>query len=408
MNNVEDRWNFSILLFAGLCCALIATADGIAQGQPLRPDRYLTPIERMGMIESTDRGATWNFKGHADFHAPALNPVDPSVLFDNGMLVFYFYDLMTFGADSGVVYRSVATNDAGLDFSLPSKAFQMPGFLTDPAVVKTQNGKYRMYVQGQNAIVSAGSDDGVTFTLDPGERTRIGGVPGAIVLPDGRVRLYVSDPQGITSLISSDGLSFTPEPGVRIPGGGAPSPIQCTDSMYRMAYAVAGNPTPWQDQTYFAESPDAFSWTIRQTPLVKGSVPTLVELPNGRLRIYYVDFQSTSSVTQVPGIPAEYCLEQNYPNPFNPKTGIRYQVPGVSDVKITVYDILGREIAVLLNERKAPGSYEVTFEGSNIASGVYFYRLFASPLARQDLVTSDGRDGQPDHFVDTKKLLLVK
>ncbi len=68
-------------------------------------------------------------------------------------------------------------------------------------------------------------------------------------------------------------------------------------------------------------------------------------------------------------------LGQNYPNPFNPKTGIRYQVSGVSDVKLVVYDMLGREVAVLVNERKADGSYEAAFDGNGLASGVYLYRL---------------------------------
>ena len=97
-------------------------------------------------------------------------------------------------------------------------------------------------------------------------------------------------------------------------------------------------------------------------------------------------------------IPATYALLQNYPNPFNPTTGIRFQVPalsevegsGVSEVKITVYDILGREVAVLVNERKAPGSYEATFDGSRLASGVYYYRLTAGS------------------FMQVKKMLLVK
>jgi hypothetical protein len=79
--------------------------------------------------------------------------------------------------------------------------------------------------------------------------------------------------------------------------------------------------------------------------------------------------------------PQEFALMQNYPNPFNPKTGIRYQVSGVSDVKITVYDMLGREMAVLVNERKQPGNHEVSFDGSGLASGVYLYRFTAGSFA---------------------------
>jgi hypothetical protein len=89
-------------------------------------------------------------------------------------------------------------------------------------------------------------------------------------------------------------------------------------------------------------------------------------------------------------VPGEYALLQNYPNPFNPTTGVRFQVPGVSDVKLVVYDLLGREVAVLVNEKKAPGSYEVRFDASGMASGVYFYRLTAGD------------------FVNTRKLVVLR
>jgi immune inhibitor A len=89
-------------------------------------------------------------------------------------------------------------------------------------------------------------------------------------------------------------------------------------------------------------------------------------------------------------VPAGYALSQNYPNPFNPTTGIRFQVPGVSNVKITVYDMLGKEVAVLVNEKKSAGTYEVRFDGAGLATGMYIYRLVA---------------GQ---YVETKRMLLVK
>jgi len=89
-------------------------------------------------------------------------------------------------------------------------------------------------------------------------------------------------------------------------------------------------------------------------------------------------------------VPAQFSLSQNYPNPFNPSTTIKFELPNTSHVSLNVYDILGREVSVLVNERKAPGSYEVKFDGSNLASGVYFYRL------------------QTESFVDTKKLLLLR
>jgi hypothetical protein len=105
-------------------------------------------------------------------------------------------------------------------------------------------------------------------------------------------------------------------------------------------------------------------------------------------------------------LPGGYVLEQNYPNPFNPLTAIKYTVGGVGgqgsgiSVKLVIYDGLGREVAVLVNEKKAPGSYEVRFSGNGgsssggygggLSSGVYIYRLTAGS------------------FVASRKMLLVK
>ncbi|MBX7043408.1 MAG: T9SS type A sorting domain-containing protein [Ignavibacteria bacterium] len=74
-------------------------------------------------------------------------------------------------------------------------------------------------------------------------------------------------------------------------------------------------------------------------------------------------------------IPKEFSLSQNYPNPFNPSTRIEYAIPVEGKVTLKVFDLSGREVANLVNEVKAAGSYAVLFNGANIASGVYFYRI---------------------------------
>jgi hypothetical protein len=104
----------------------------------------------------------------------------------------------------------------------------------------------------------------------------------------------------------------------------------------------------------------------------------------------YPQSEVTTAVGQSPGIPAAFHLEQNYPNPFNPSTNIRFEVPQASHVNLSVYDILGHEVSVLVNDRIEAGVHEVKFDGTNLASGVYFYRL------------------QAGENVATKKLLLVR
>ena len=88
--------------------------------------------------------------------------------------------------------------------------------------------------------------------------------------------------------------------------------------------------------------------------------------------------------------PAEFALQQNYPNPFNPSTLIHYELPGDVMVRLVVYDILGREVATLANERKQAGKYDVAFNAAALSSGIYVYRM------------------QAGDFVSMKKMLFLK
>jgi hypothetical protein len=83
-----------------------------------------------------------------------------------------------------------------------------------------------------------------------------------------------------------------------------------------------------------------------------------------------------------PATPTRFSLEQNYPNPFNPTTAIHYQLPQVSHVELKVYDLLGREVAMLVNEIKQPGTHAVLFDASTLASGIYYYRLATSSFSK--------------------------
>lgn len=89
-------------------------------------------------------------------------------------------------------------------------------------------------------------------------------------------------------------------------------------------------------------------------------------------------------------IPKEYALFQNYPNPFNPETSIKFDVPSAGDIKLSVFDITGREVNVLVNEKLNAGTYSVKWNGAQFASGIYFYRV------------------QAGSFVQTRKMVLIK
>jgi hypothetical protein len=89
-------------------------------------------------------------------------------------------------------------------------------------------------------------------------------------------------------------------------------------------------------------------------------------------------------------VPDNYFLSQNFPNPFNPSTSIKFGITKSSFVKLSVYDLLGRELSVLVNEQKTPGNYIVDFNASELTSGIYYYRI------------------ETENFTATKKMVLLK
>ena len=111
----------------------------------------------------------------------------------------------------------------------------------------------------------------------------------------------------------------------------------------------------------------------------------------------YLNDIYTKTINEENLLPNEFVLYQNYPNPFNPSTKIKYTIPNItlsgvegSRVVLKIYDILGTEISTLVNEIQTAGSYEITFDASQLTSGIYFYQLRAGS------------------FVQTKKMILIK
>jgi photosystem II stability/assembly factor-like uncharacterized protein len=131
-------------------------------------------------------------------------------------------------------------------------------------------------------------------------------------------------------------------------------------------------------------------------------------LPTGRVLALCIDslgalyagvygngvYKWTPPAVGVPGAgevaPVSFALEQNFPNPFNPSTNVTYQVPVAGEVKLVVYDLLGKEVAVLVDGRKMPGQYTVRLDGGSMASGVYLYRLIVA------------------NFIATRKMVLMR
>jgi hypothetical protein len=139
-----------------------------------------------------------------------------------------------------------------------------------------------------------------------------------------------------------------------------------------------------------SNSPKDYSFTDTWTPLSASAI---------KYRLKQIDSDGKYEYSDVVEIqlesPKEYMLSQNYPNPFNPSTTIKYSIPvnlqsEISDVKLVVYDILGKEIATLVNTKQSAGNHEVEFNASNLPSGVYIYSF------------------QSGEFVSSKKMILIK
>lgn len=133
-----------------------------------------------------------------------------------------------------------------------------------------------------------------------------------------------------------------------------------------------------------AEAEALFTFDINRNATVnkKDTIDFIITDANGLM-------MSKSFIFSYTG-PKEFKLEQNFPNPFNPTTKIQYQLPQDARVTLKVYDILGSEVVTLVNEEQEAGYKEVQFNGSNIASGMYVYRL------------------QAGDYISTKKMMLLK
>jgi hypothetical protein len=105
---------------------------------------------------------------------------------------------------------------------------------------------------------------------------------------------------------------------------------------------------------------------------------------------YFLFSNSEIDIPEVKTVPNQFCLNQNYPNPFNPTTVIKYSIPNEGIVVLSIFNMLGQKVSVLVNENKSPGTYEATWDASKFSSGVYIYYLTSGS------------------YSNSKKLLLLK
>jgi len=216
-------------------------------------------------------------------------------------------------------------------------------------------------IHGQELWKTDGSEDGTVLVKDihPGGRDNVN-YPQNLTICSGTLYFTADDGLHGTELWSSDGS----EEGTKLvldifPGINSSNPGQLT---------VSGNKLFF---TAFDSLHGGELWV---------SIPEATKADENKIE------------TQI-----SFNLYQNYPNPFNPTTTISYDLPKRSNAVIKIYNIIGEEVATLINAEQIAGKYKITWNGSGLASGVYFYRLKAVP-----------NGGQVGNFVETKKLILLR
>jgi len=195
-----------------------------------------------------------------------------------------------------------------------------------------------------------------------------------------------------------------------------PRPDLSASTLNGIIYVIGGQSRGGGSlSTVEAHDPGSDSWTTK-APMPTDRANLTTSSANGRIfAIGGVQYSSpnrpvlstveeydpsapTSVETNASSIPTAFVLHQNYPNPFNPSTTIVYSLPTPQLVKLKVYDVLGHEVATLVNERKAAGNFQVSFDASKLTSGIYLYRLEAG----------DPSTGSGQGFVEIKKMILVR
>lgn len=333
---------------------------------------------------STDQGTTWSaeVKVNDDVNTTSNNNWFPSTWCDinTGKLYVKWLDTRDCPtSDSCLVYGSYST-DGGATFvtnqKISNKKFRInctscnggsPAYLGDYDYLAS-NGKVAMVAWTDFRSNTFGNYVGYfpDFAMRMNPTTATINVNAAkdfkMVIP--AVKLY-SDTVLVTSTI-------TPAP---------------TSGSFAITY-----PSPGGNK--LSHFPDSLTVRVTGTNVSVGSYTLTVTAkgPNGtpvHQRTVSITVSTASSITEN-GTPTSFKLEQNYPNPFNPTTRINYSLPKASDVKISVYNTLGREVASFNNEMQAPGSHFVLFNANSLTTGVYYYKI------------------QAGSYTDVKKMTLIK
>lgn len=325
------------------------------------------------------------------------NAVDPDVIkLDDGRYrLFYYKGYFVSPPPPNYTTHEIysAISNDGINFTEEGKAFESDN-ITDPTVIKLNDGTYLMACVKGSLDIFAKSSDGKNFTAT-GVTIQNGGIPELVRLDDGLVRLFYNGPGGIVSSRSTDnGTTWIKENGARLSFNGGvadPSVIKRNDGKWYMivkGFNGNGAQGPAGHNVQLSESNDCYTFN-----LISGVLLDSASVPDGVVLSQSTDINEIKEKI----LPQDFILYQNYPNPFNGETAIGFRLSAFSFVTLKIYDVLGREISTLVNELEPTGNYVKTFStlrtdrhGTSLPTGIYYYRL-----------TVNG-------FSQTKKMILLK
>ena len=334
------------------------------------------PGSAAGIYKTTDGGATWARK--------ISNPVSGF-----GFLYVYFFN----DTDGVAVGDSVpinrlrisTTSDGGEHWSGVPGAnipdIQLPAWRYFLMFASSENSVWFWHIEEANRLYRS-TDKGHTWSVPYAPNSTVGGpsfafqdsLTGIMVQCD-----YGSPVANAATMKTTDGgfsWSLLPNPSGFLPG--SISYIPGTKAGYMVTGDVlTGQPT---GSAYTLDGGD--HWTVVDGGL--HSFVTFAAPAAGWCTVYgsniiyrYTGNPITTSISARGGFLRTFRLEQNYPNPFNPTTKIHYEIPTTSHVSLAIYDMLGRKLSVLVDEREDAGGHDASFDGSRLASGVYVCRLAA-------------------------------
>ena len=336
-----------------------------------------------GVFCSTDNGSNWNQTGLVGHQVTSL-VVSDSLLFAGTGWVGPHH------SSGGALFRSSSN---GADWDSVSS-----GYVAGLGIGNSALGTSLFLVtfggdeMGWVSTVERSTDNGVTWI-----RAGIG-LPG---WTDGVTCFASIDTMMLAGtwysgifLSSNNGISWMPaNTGITDNSIGS-STVSGTNIFAGTAHGVfltTNNGANWSDISGSLINSSVSALTVSDSSLFAGTTSGVWKRPLSEI--------VTSVRTPSPSIPARYAMMQNYPNPFNPTTTISYQLPAQSRVTLKIFDVLGREVATLVDGIQEPGYKTASFNAGKLASGVYYYRLH---VRQTDGGSSTGS------YVDTKKLLLLK